>query len=96
MSSRASTLKHQGETLEKATRYRETWTSAELELVREFEDSCSDRELADALGRTLYAVQAMKQALRERPAKVVSAARAVRTGAQLAYDKGWTEIPQDW
>lgn len=96
MSSKPSTLRLQGETLEKVTKYRETWTSTELEFVREFEGEATDAELAFALGRTLYAIQAIKRELREQPTKRVAAARSVRTGAKLPYDRGFTTIPESW
>lgn len=75
----------QATTIATATRHMEGWTSAELELVETFFDE-PNAELAVTLGRTLYAVQAIKEAVR--------AGRKVGSQRVAASDKpyrGWLE-----
>lgn len=53
----------QARTKATATKHGETWTSADLELVDAFAAE-ANAELAEALGRTLFAIQSIKSAIR--------------------------------
>lgn len=73
-------------TVASAVRHGEGWTSSELELVAAFGSEVSAVELAEAAGRTLFAVQSMKQAVR--------AGKRVGSGRVAASDRpyrGWLE-----
>jgi hypothetical protein len=57
----------QAETLERATRYRFQWTGPELELAARRD--LTSKEVALMIGRTMVAVQRMRQNLDRDPAK---------------------------
>jgi hypothetical protein len=84
MSSNASTVRAQAASLATAVRHGEGYTSADLELITAFTDDVTDRELAVALGRSVYAIQAIQAAIRE--GKPVGSTRKPAP----AY-RGWTE-----
>lgn len=62
MASHASTIAHQGRTETMATSHREPWAQVEVDLVIETRDIPAV-EVAEALGRTLYAIQWARHAL---------------------------------
>lgn len=75
----------QATTIATATRHMEGWTSAELEMITAFIDE-PNAELARATGRTLFAIQSIKQAVR--------AGRTVGSTRVAASDRpyrGWLE-----
>lgn len=83
------TLKAQLDSKRTAERHGETWTSADLELLSAFEDSAT-AELAEALGRTYFAVQSIKSAVR-------AGKRTTRTrvAASDRPYRGWREEQGD-
>lgn len=91
----AARAEAQVRTLVQATRWGQEWTGAELELVVGFADEPVE-EVAHMLGRTVYAVNGVRQALREgRPVgpgsqrQRAQAARARREAAWPADDPRW-------
>lgn len=62
MPSHASAVAAQGRTATKATHHREPWAVTEVELVVETRDIPAE-EVAETLGRTLYAVQWARHAV---------------------------------
>jgi hypothetical protein len=101
MATSQSTHRHQAQTIEIASKRGETWTLADFDLL----EACPEipaRELADTLGRTLYSIQTMRYLVSERklrgesPTVIVRAARDRRTGRTLAYDRGFTTLPETW
>ena len=60
----ASTRKAQARTLVTADAWGQPWDAEDLAMVLEFSDETAE-ELATALGRTVYAVQSVREALRK-------------------------------
>lgn len=58
----ASTIAAQGRTLVQATNHREPWAQVEVDLVIETREIPAE-EVAETLGRTLYAIQWARHAL---------------------------------
>lgn len=83
----------QARTVPNATRHGETWTTDEMDFVIS-ESDATDEEIAYVLGRTLYAVWGMRHDIANGRTHVAS--ERMRTRKPLAYDTGWTTIPQDW
>ena len=86
----ASTRQAQARTLPTAVHWGEDWGKGEIEMVAGFPEETAE-ELARALGRTVYAVQS----LRERLAKglVASDGRPVRQAPafRFTFAKGWND-----
>jgi hypothetical protein len=83
------TSRTQQATLEGATKWGEVWTTSDLQFVEAFAD-LPDAEVARALGRTLFAVQTIKHAIRAgRVSAGEAAARRARVQQPAAY-RGWT------
>lgn len=77
------TARTQATTAAHATHHGEGWTSRDLEFVSSFPEA-TNAELALALGRTLFAVASIKQAILEG-----TAVGSARTPQVKAY-RGWT------
>lgn len=80
----AWTRRTQTLTARNAVKHGEGWTSADLEFVSAFAPEASDAELALTLGRTLFAIQAIKHAI------AAGTARGSDRKPQPAY-RGWLE-----
>lgn len=65
----AWTARTQAITAAAARKHGEGWTLADLEFVSAFAGEVTDAELAVALGRTLFAIQAIKHAIANGTAK---------------------------
>lgn len=65
MANDAWTTRTYAQTLATATRHRDGWTTSDLDFVTAFQGEVSDTELATALGRTIFAIQTIKHAIRE-------------------------------
>ncbi len=63
------TARTQAVTIANASKHGEGWTSADLEFVTAFSDDVTNEELALSLGRTLFAIASIKQAIAEGTAK---------------------------
>lgn len=87
MASDTWTLSHQQATLFSASNWGEGWTSRDIDFVIAFQDSASDTELALALGRTLFAVQSIKNAIRHGRRTTVLRGRRAHAGSY----RGWME-----
>lgn len=79
--------KIQNQTKATAERHDLEWTTAELEMITAFADDVSAAELAEAMGRTLFAIQSIKQAVR---AGRTHAGQAKIAASDRPY-RGWTE-----
>lgn len=86
MANDAWTIKTQNATTITAINHREGWTNEELEFVVAFGGTVSDAELAITMGRTLFAIQTIRHAIRA--GRPVGSAR-VAAGA-TTY-RGWME-----
>lgn len=80
----------QATTIATATKWGEVWTTSDLEMVEAFAD-LPDAEVAIALGRTLFAIQTIKHAIRA--GRVSPAEARVRRGrvANAGAYRGWRE-----
>lgn len=70
----------------------EQYSAAELELIREFMDSCTDEEIAITLGRTLFGVRAMIFKLRHGTASPAGTRTVSGGKVVLAFDRGFTTV----
>lgn len=88
-STHAADHRSQAKTLPLAIEHRAEWTTADLEFVAEF-SADRDEDIALALGRSLYAIRAIRTVLEDRMTK----ARRRRIGAppsQTLAITSWTE-----
>jgi hypothetical protein len=69
----------QVQTIETATKHGETWTTAELQFVAEFPNETA-AELARTLGRTLYAIQSIREAIKQGKKASDSRRKAIKGG----------------
>lgn len=89
----ASTRRAQSRTLLEANAWGEPWAGFELDLVREFgEDTAED--LATALGRTVYAVQSIREAIRR--GEPVGGGNRPTPRPQPAYTFIGSDVPPGW
>jgi hypothetical protein len=83
-------------TLASATNNGDAWTSRDIARVDEARD-VRDEDLARELGRTLFAIRSLRQALingrASREGRDVTRRASSRT---LPYDLGFTTIPDEW
>lgn len=79
-------------TLATADNHRETWDVEDLEFVAAFANSASNEELAVTLGRSLYAIQSIKNVIDERVRREV----AKRNVAARQSERGYTFIDGDY
>lgn len=94
MSNDVWTERTQATTLANADRWGEVWTTQDLEFVEAFA-SLPDAEVAIALGRTLFAIQTIKHAIRAgRVSAGEGVARRRRVRDAGAY-RGWVETMGD-
>lgn len=95
MTTNDATRNAQARTTTTATNGGDAYTSADLERVTSFVGR--DEDLAHEMGRTLYAIYAIRQAISEgratREGRDVSRATTRRV---LPYDAGFTTIPDAW
>lgn len=90
MATNASTIATQQRTLLGADRYRDEWTQADVDFLIEFTDEVTDGEIAEALGRTLWAVQSKQHELRQ--GRVATGTRRSTGRVALAYDRGYADV----
>jgi hypothetical protein len=81
-------------TLVTADNHREVWETEDLEFVAAFRDDESDESLAYALGRSYYAITAIKRVLDERLTKEVAARAAASRQRTYTFIDG--DVPEDW
>lgn len=87
----ASTRKAQERTLPLARNWGEGWGQGDIQLVQGFPE-CTAEELGEALGRTVYAVQSVRQAIQE--GRVTSDGRRRPLPApahRFTFAKGWRD-----
>lgn len=96
MSTSISTIHAQERTLPVARRKGEAWTLADLDLVVSY--TGRDEDLAKDLGRTLYAIYAIRHALTEGRASREGRDTTRRAASRvLPYDLGFVgSIPDEW
>lgn len=83
-------------TLELATHNGEAWTSADIARVEAGRD-VRDEDLALELGRTLFAIRSLRQAIANgRASREGRDVTRVARSRMLPYDTGWTTIPDEW
>ena len=88
--------KVEARTLVTADQHRELWSAEDLEFVAAFRDTCTDEELAYALGRSYYAIASIKQTLDARlgaPRRVTERQRVAATRAYTFIDG---DVPPGW
>jgi len=88
-----STKVRQSESQLEATNHNEPWTDGEVQLLLECKDEVPLFEIAGALGRTYYAVM---DKLTDLAKGRGNAAHGRTNRPVLAYDRGWTTIPDSW
>jgi hypothetical protein len=81
----STTTAQQAATLETATRQGTHWTQAELDQVRNATEPLV--EVAQTIGRSLYAVWTARSVVTERAERAVAVERK-----PLAFDRGFTDI----
>jgi len=91
-----STIAAQGRTVGKATHHREPWAVTEIELVVETREIPAE-EVAETLGRTLYAIQWARHAL-DAGLPIGGGAEPVQpaTSRQRAYTFIGDDVPPGW
>lgn len=89
-----TTVQHQQDTLVVADAWGEPWTEGEVQLLMECKDDVPLFEIAEALGRTYYAVMAKVQHLLKGGHNGQGARKPGRP--VLPYDHGFTIIPDAW
>lgn len=85
MANDAWTIRTQNATTVTAINHREGWTNDELEFVVAFGGEVTDAELATTMGRTLFAIQTIRHAIRA--GRAVGSARV----ASATTYRGWRE-----
>lgn len=97
--SHTSTQRAQALSLLNANRRGQEWTLADLEMLEAFAE-LPNAELAEALGRTLYAVWTAKHALAGKPRTSRKAQAKPRTRPYGEWRQAWTfldgDCPPDW
>lgn len=95
MPSSASTLRAQGRTLGSAKNHREPWAVTEVELVIETREVPA-AEVAETLGRTLYAVQWARHAVDTQLPIGGGVAPQTPASRQRAYTFIDGDVPPGW
>jgi hypothetical protein len=89
--SNASTRRAQARTLPTAVAWGEEWSKDELEIVASFTDETAE-ELARALGRTVYAVQSVREDLHKGRRDATGGRRPMPQPAfAFTFGKGWRD-----
>ena len=83
-------------TLITADNHREIWDIEDLEFVAAFRETESDESLAIALGRSYFAITAIKRILDERITKEIAERRIQerKNGKTYTFIDG--DVPPDW
>lgn len=95
MPAHASTVRSQGRTLGSAKNHQEPWASVEIEWVVETRDVPAE-EVAEILGRTLYAVQNARYALDHGIPIGGGSAPQAPTSRQRTYTFVGDDVPPGW
>lgn len=99
MSTSASRIARQSETIETASAWGEPWTPDEVQFVREHTDIESDADIAFVLDRTLYAVENLQHRLHnggvDLDASRATRGEQVRPLSNRTYDFV-TTFPEGW
>jgi hypothetical protein len=90
-----STVRRQQASLTTADNWGDSWTSADLDFLA----GCPEipaHELAEALGRSLYAVHLARRALADRPATALTSRRRPTPRPQRTWTFIGDDVPEGW